>query len=209
MAAVKPSISENLSYAWEALKENIWVLLGLFVGYIILVYALVFIGAAIDNIVITGTFQLAMWIIALFFSLGFIRCCLNAVDKKEVSFAAFKNLGGCILSYIIASILYGLVIVVGLIFLILPGLWLYTRLQFYPYFIVEEKEGPFGALQKSWNLTKGEDSYVIVLVLAWIGITLLGFICLFVGMFVAILVMYLSQAYAYRTLCEKFVIEEE
>ena len=208
MAAVKPSISENLSYAWGALKENIWVLLGLLVGY----YALTFIGMAIGNIGNIGVsliFQLLTTIIGLFFMLGFIRCCLHAIDKKEVSFEAFKNLGSYILSYFLASILFGLVIAIGCILLILPGLWLYTRLQFYPYFILEEKEGPFGALQKSWNLTKDEDSYVIILLLAWIGIALLGLICLLVGIFVALLVMYLSQAYAYRTLREKFIIEEE
>ncbi len=208
MVAEKPSIGENLSYAWEAVKKNIWILLGLYVGYIIIAYGVSFIGMAAGEVV-SWILQLVVTIFGLFFSLGFIRCCLKAVDKEEVSFEAFKNLGGYILSYILAFILYGIVVGIGCIFLILPGLWLGTRLQFYPYFILEENEGPLGALQKSWNITKGEDSYVIILALAWIVVALVGFICLLVGIFVAGLVVMVSQAYTYRVLREKFVVEEE
>jgi len=60
-----------------------------------------------------------------------------------------------VINYIIASILYGLMVIVGLIFLIVPGIYLAIKHQFYTYLIVDKGMGPIEAIKESGRITKG------------------------------------------------------
>lgn len=61
-----------------------------------------------------------------------------------------------VLNYFLASLAYGLIVMLGFIALIIPGIYLAARFQFYVYAIVEHGNmGPIDALKKSWHMTRG------------------------------------------------------
>lgn len=55
----------------------------------------------------------------------------------------------------ISSILYGLMVGVGMILLVIPGLIIAVRFYYYPYAAMVDNQGIISALSTSWNLTRG------------------------------------------------------
>ena len=115
----------------------------------------------------------------------------------------FQTFSPVILSffdYLIGSILYGLIVVVGLILLIIPGIIWAIKFQFFDYLIVDKGLGPIDALEKSSDITRGVkwDLFAFGILLAIINI--LGFLCLVVGLFVTIPVTLVAMAFVYREL---------
>ncbi len=95
------------------------------------------------------------------------------------------------------SILFGLMIGFGLIFLIVPGIIL--ALMFWPmtYVIVDRNVGVLDALQQSREATSGNYMAVFVLALASFGINLLGLLACGIGLLFSIPLGTLLLAVAY------------
>lgn len=53
------------------------------------------------------------------------------------------------------SLLYGIVVMAGFMFCVVPGIWLGVALGFGGYFVVMRDEGVSGAFSRSWELVKG------------------------------------------------------
>lgn len=68
-----------------------------------------------------------------------------------------------------AMVLYGLLVMVGFLFLILPGIYLIVRGVYLPYALVREDLAMFEAIKRSWALTKGY-WWVTFLRLGWFGL---------------------------------------
>ena len=134
-------ISEVFGTSWKYTKSQIWVLVGLFIGYFILSSIISLFGMPAQG---------------------------SMVGK--------------------------------IILLIVPGIYLAIRLQFYSAYIVEEDCGIIESLQKSWDLTKGQGMPLFLLLLAMIGTAIVGCILFFVGLFVAVPLIYMMQCYTFREL---------
>ena len=102
--------------------------------------------------------------------------------------------------FILSSIIMGIAVAIGIFLLIVPGIYLAIRLQFYSAYIVEEDCGIIESLQKSWDLTKGQGMPLFLLLLAMIGTAIVGCILFFVGLFVAVPLIYMMQCYTFRKL---------
>lgn len=90
----------------------------------------------------------------LFLSLGFLKIMLLLIDDNYVKVADLFNNFAQFLPYIVAYLLYMIAVVIGLFLLILPGIFIAIRLQFYPYFILEGTHSAVAALQKSYYQTE-------------------------------------------------------
>jgi len=66
--------------------------------------------------------------------------------------------------------------------------------------VVDRGLGPIEAMQESWRITKGHKWQLFLLFLALLGINLLGFLALFIGIFVTAPMTLVALAHAYRTL---------
>ncbi len=145
-------------------------------GFFILGYSLVFI------IAMTYIFGL---------SLAFMRTLIQFYDTHVVKFrpvwSVFK-----VFSFFIMKIVLWLLIGLGLIAFIIPGILVYLRSMFAVYFLVDKDLGPFASIQASWDLTRGK--YNLLLGLAIITF-LIGFIPI-IGWLGAGLI----TVYAYRAL---------
>ena len=89
-----------------------------------------------------------------------------------------------LVNYVVASFFYGLMVGVGFLLLIVPGVFLALKYQFYGYLITDRGMGPFEALKESGRLTDGvkKDLFVFWLTL-FCGILV---IMLVLGLFIAL-----------------------
>ena len=102
--------------------------------------------------------------------------------------------------FAVASLLCAIVVIIGFVVFIIPGIILALRLQFYPYFVVEHGLGPIAALKQSWTVSRGHGWHLFLfgLVLALIG--LLGALAFGVGLLLAIPTSTIAAAFVYRKL---------
>lgn len=85
-----------------------------------------------------------------------VKISLKASVKAPVSLKDYFDALPRFFSLFIASLAYVVVIVIGLILLIVPGIYFSIKYMFYSYFIVDQKMGPFAALKASADLTRGK-----------------------------------------------------
>ena len=206
---MKPNliISDVIRNSWKAVKSQIWVLIGLLIGYYIISAILTVFTMPIQGMLPQTLVSLVSIIISCIFSLGYTKNLFQALDDVEPQFSAYGQQSRKIITYFIANIIMAIIVVIGCIFLIIPGIYLALRLQFFQAFIVEEDAGIIESLQRSWKMTKGNVMPLFWLMLSMIGIILLGIILFVIGIFVAIPVVYMMYCYAFRVL-NKVQIEE-
>jgi len=91
--------------------------------------------------------------------------------------AAFSNYLHVILSAFIIQVLVS----VGLIFFIVPGILLACRLAFVPYLVTDRKLDAIDAIQTSWRMTQGYTLNIFLIYFLFIPIQIAGFLALVVG----------------------------
>ena len=113
-------------------------------------------------------------------------------DKLEIidMFEAFKNYWNAVL----ASLLVFIIIIVGLVLLIVPGIIFACKLAFTPYLVVDRKMAVMEALEESWRMTGGHAWKVFLIGLLAIPICIAGLLCFIVGIIISI--MWVSLAFA-------------
>jgi hypothetical protein len=90
--------------------------------------------------------------------------------------------------YILASsLIYGLIMVLGAIALLIPGMYLAVRLYYFMYAIIIDEEGIVSSLKKSWEIARGNwwRTFAIMLLLTLLAVfieSMLSSIAMFVSM---------------------------
>lgn len=134
-------------------------------------------------------------------SVGIIRGTVAVADGEKfraLSVFSFSR----VWPYFLSSIVVIVGAFVGLILLIIPGIVFLFLTYYYGYFIVARNEGPIQALKSSMAGVKANASTVFLFALACFGVAILGLLCLFVGLLVAIPVITFATGYTFRHLVE-------
>ena len=142
--------------------------------------------------------QLAMQVVSIFISLGVTRFALNLVSGRPFGIAQIFGEGDKLLRGIGVSILLGLMVVVGLIFLIVPGIWLGLKYGQAMNALVDRNCGVIDAFKYSAKITEGHKAKLMSLGFAAMGIILAGLIALVVGLVFAYPVAGLAWVLGYR-----------
>lgn len=186
-----------IGQAWETVKAN----LGLLIGVVIIVMAIGFIPSVAQNFTdkagVLFLIQIAGMILNLWISLGVIKIALNLVKNKPVTFNTLFQQGKYLLDFIVATIVYDLIILGGLILLIVPGIIWAIKFQFFPYFIVEKNLSPIEALKASSKITYGDKWNLLILGIVLGLLNLAGVLALGVGLLITYPITILAMAYAY------------
>lgn len=182
---------ELLAFGWEKTKKHF---LFLFVASLIYLILMVLVSDT----------QILDDIISALLTIAFIAITLViAHDKtphhKDV-LRPFRNYK-VFWHYFLASCVYIISILVGLVLLILPGIYVGVRLQFFMYSIVEnENLGPIEALKESWKMTEGLFWKLFLFGCLVILINIIGVLLLGVGLFVTIPITGIAYALLYKKL---------
>ncbi len=206
----KFSKGEAIRFSWQAVKSR----LGFFL-VIMLAAGLVYLPSAFlayflekTNPIPALIFNLLSVILSFIIQLGLIRVSLKFCDSQKVKFSDLFSSIPVFFKFILSSVLCSLAILGGFILLIIPGIILGIRMQFYGYLIVEKGLGPLQALNESFKMTKGCTWQLCLLSVLLMLINLLGALALFVGLLVTIPISVLAKTHVYRSLIGPSVIKE-
>lgn len=137
-------------------------------------------------------------VLSIFLSLGLTRIALNLVSGKSVSVSMLFGEGRKLLRAIGASILFGLMVALGLLLLIVPGIYLALRYGQFLNAIVDRDMGIMEAFSYSSSLTTNNKLQLLVLWLLTILVILAGALACGIGLIFAAPVAWLSWIVAYR-----------
>ena len=99
---------------------------------------------------------------------------------------------------LVASLLISLLVGVGTLFCVIPGLVVAAMYKFVYLFILDKRMDFWPAMQASHAVVKNDYFGFTMFLLAMIGLDILGFLCLVVGIFIALPVTIAAITVAYR-----------
>lgn len=205
------SVGDCISYAWETFKRRPWILIGGFILAMI-VSAIPSLFGPYPEIGPDGQpipqpvtafgviVAIASVVVSIFVSMGLTHFALRAHDNVEATELGDLWYPKPFWPYLLAYILTVIIIALGFVALIIPGIILAMGLAFVSFLVVDKGLGPMQAIEQSWRITKGHKWQLFLLFLALLGINLLGVLALVVGVFVTAPITLVAFAHAYRTL---------
>lgn len=137
-------------------------------------------------------------VVSLFLSLGLTRVALNFVSGGDVSVGQLFGEGHKLLRAIGASILFGVMVLLGMLLLVVPGVYLALRYGQYMVAIVDRDLGVMEAFSYSSSITTNNRLNLFLLGLLSILVMLAGLIACGVGLIFAGPVVWLTSIVAYR-----------
>ena len=195
--------SDIFRTAWRALKTQFWLLVGLVIGFtiifsLLLVYA---VPAKGESVSIGGLIVALISLLLLcLFMMGYLKNCFQTLDGEEPQFSAYGQVSEKLFSFLVAFILFVIMVAIGLVLLIVPGIYLALRLQFFYAFMVDENTGVIESFKKSWDITKGHALKLFLGMLLMLLISFAGLLTLIVGVFITTPLTALMYAYTFRKL---------
>jgi len=138
--------------------------------------------------------------IQLVVSLGIIGIALNFYDKKKTQYKKLFDYFHLVIPFILASIIYMLIVWVGIILFIIPGIIWSIKFRYYAYFIVDKNMGSIEALKASSEITKGAKWNLFLFGILLGIINFVGALALLVGLIITIPLTMVAEAYVFRKL---------
>lgn len=212
---VYPTVSACFEEAFSLLKKHFWMLI-----------LIIFVGGAVEtpmwfmqqgkmnsdgfklNFSFYELFQIVYYFfIASVYSYGIISIFIKLSRKKdfifEESFSGFKAYSRVILSRLLFLLAVGL----GLVLLLIPGIFLACRLIFVPYLIMDKKHGVVDSLKISYYMTKGYFWTILGMGILSFVIIILGLVLLGFGILVSL--VWINAAFAvFYNACEDLHYKE-
>ncbi len=197
----KFSRGDAIHFGWEVTKDNLL----FFVLILLITWAVQAIFQApnmarVGHYIIYPFFGLIGLVISIFIGMAYIRISLRFVSGQKADFSDLWASYPLFFKYLVGSILYGLIVLGGLILLIIPGIIWAIKYQFFGYLIIDKEMAPVAAIKRSGEITKDSKVNLFVLWLAFLGITILGALACVVGLFAAIPTVMVAHAWVYRKL---------
>ena len=149
-------------------------------------------------VLIMAVFQVISQVFSIYLGLGLTRIGLNLVSGKAVSVGMLFGEGGKLLRAIGATFLFVVMMMIGFILLIVPGVYIALRYGQYMVAIVDRDLGVMDALSYSSSLTTNNRLNMFVLGMLGMVIVFAGMLACGVGLIFAGPVVWLSYIVAYR-----------
>lgn len=99
---------------------------------------------------------------------------------------------------VIAGLVTSIIIIIGFILLIVPGIIFTCKLAFVPYLVIDRKMGAMEAIRESWNMTDGHATTVFLIWLAGIPICIAGLLFFGIGIILSFMWIYLALSSLYH-----------
>ena len=205
------SATDAIGYGWAKFKDNVGpILVGVLIviGVTIVVNILAGIVSggggspfgpdAMEFSVAGFLANLVSTAVSVVLSAVFARAALDVVDGRPFDFmGAFGRLN--FVNVLITALLVAVVVTIGFILLVIPGLVALFLTYFATLFVVDDDaESPVKAISDSVKLISSNVGDALLLALLSVLVLIAGAIALLVGLVVAYPVTALASAYAYR-----------
>lgn len=192
------SRKEAVKFGWETAKENF--------GFFLVVIIVIILISALSGFLqkqsggLGFLTSIVFAVVGMIFQMGVIKSCLKFVDGQKPELEELFSQYKLTLNFVIATILYSLILAAGFILLIVPGIIWGLRYSYYSYLIVDKGLKPIEALKESAKITYGAKGKLFIFWLLLAGIIILGTLALGVGLLWAMPTVVVAWAYVYRKL---------
>jgi len=194
------SRSEALKFGWQTTCNNL--------GFLILIFGVAWAVQIVPGL-LANHFEKSQSLLSFIFTIvsiflgylvgmGLITIGLKYCDSQSPQIEDLFVNSRLFFRFFGATIVYGLVIMIGLLLLIIPGIILMIRLSFYSYLIVDKNVPAIESLKQSFALTKGEGWSLFVWGCLVVLVNLLGVLCLLIGLLWTIPTTMLAATFVYR-----------
>lgn len=196
-APLAPGVGSSYSNAWRQLWKHFLVLFLIVIVYMLI--SSVSWAFRVANVGLSSVLSLAYSILLVNpIGYGVAFAYLKAVrdDPVEVKdmFEVFRDYWNVVL----ASLLVSVIVSIGFVLLIVPGIIFACKLAFTPYLVVDRKMAVIEAIKESWRMTGGHAWKVFLIGLLAIPIFIAGLICFGVGVIISIMWVTLAFAALYH-----------
>jgi uncharacterized membrane protein len=206
------SAPDAIGWGWRKFTENVGpILLAVLIVFVVTVIANILAGVvsggggspfgpdAMDFSIAGFLASLVSTAISVVLSAVFARAALDVVDGQPFDFmGAFGRLN--LVNVLIAALLVSVIVTIGFLLLVIPGLVALFLTYFTTLFVVDDDaESPVKAIGDSVKLISANVGDSLLLALLSILVLIAGAIALLVGLIVAYPVTALAAAYAYRS----------
>ena len=128
-------------------------------------------------------------------NLIFVHAVRDIRPQFETLIIGFKQ---SYLHIVLANLLTTALVMMGMIFLIIPGIIIGCRLAFVSYLVMDKKRDPIVAVEESWKLTKGHGWTIFFMGVVSFFIVIFGLCLCFVGIYPALIWVKSSWASMYE-----------
>ena len=200
------SATDAIGYGWRGFTQNIGPLVVIGLILVLTSIATNWLSRGFDNWLLSLAGSALALFISLVIGLGLIRAALAIVDGRRPSveeLLSTRDIG----PYFVASIIVAVIVTVGLLLCVLPGLIAGFALQFYGYAIIDHKvdavatapqSSPTGAIRASTQVVSANVGPLILLALLCFVLNIIGAILCGIGLLVTLPVTAIAVAYAWR-----------
>lgn len=194
------SITEALKFGWNTLKQNFW-----FFVLIMVIAAVVSRSPAIlvnkeSAGIAAGLVGLIAMLLQLLFNLGLNKIALMLHDGAKPTWKELFMQYPLLLKYLGASIIYGVAVAIGLVLLIVPGVYLAIKYAFFGFVMVDKKTSIMDSLKTSAKLTEGMKWELLGFGVVMCVINILGALALVIGLLITVPITLMASVYVYRKL---------
>lgn len=188
------TLGEVFKIGWENTKKHL-----LFLAVSTLIYGVVYIllsgmgnkesfsALSIVAGLVSLMFQIGLWKIALLINSGGTPTAHDFVTDFDTFLRVF-----------LVGLMVGVICVIGIFLLIVPGIIAALRLSMVMPLIIEKKRGSVEAIKESWNMTSGYSWNLFGFMLLSMALFLLGVLPIGLGLLVVIPLLTITQAVIYR-----------
>jgi uncharacterized membrane protein len=193
------SIKESIIEAYSLTKDNFlfFVKILFFILILNIIFSLLIDFLFTKNNLLKNIFNL---LFSIFIEIGFIVISLKIYNKQKVEFNELFLNYKYFLNYFLAKMIYFILIFLGFILLIIPGIIIGLRLQFFNYLIFEKNFNIIESFKTSWKITKGSTLKLFLLSIILTLINLLGLLFFLIGLFFTIPLTRLISISVYKKL---------
>lgn len=200
------SVGDALSFGWNKFKNNagVWIGIVVIAAVIQIVVNLIFSGSRDSGTDLSAVF--GIWaiigavvsaIVGYLVNAALIRGALHEVDGNKPSIGSFFQFAN-VAAIVLASVIVGILVFVGLVLLVIPGIALAFLTWWTLQFVIDRNEDALTAIKSSFRAISSNAGQLFVLALALVGINILGAIPCGLGLLVTIPITVIASTYAYR-----------
>jgi len=203
----RPEVGACYSHAWRVMKK--YVLEVFLVTVVVLMVSLPGwalmdsddnVGHGNDVLAILGVLYVILLTRPFKYgaSFAFLKAARDEQVKVKDMFDFLKNY----LNVVLANLFVCVIVILGLVLFIVPGIVFACRLSFTPFLVVERRMEAVEAVKESWRLTGGFAWTIFLIALVAIPISVLGLACLGVGFIGAMMWIGLAHSSLYYSVTQ-------
>ncbi len=213
MSTKSISIKESLKFAFNKTVENWLFAIGVLLSATFIIFCVTSIGNGIATLLSNSIpylgallaliLQVVLALFNMYIAVGLLYCYIKLYKEGSASFTDLFAGMPFLKSYVIVTILFGLITGVGFLLFIIPGIILALKYLFYQIIVVDEKTQAIEALKRSGQLTDGAKWQLFLFLVILYVLNIAGALCFVIGLLFTVPMTIFAMLYIYNELLEQ------